>query len=183
MSVSFQSQGSNKFQNLLKQDQSISVFFLFSLLFSLTRQHSNRFQMCLILSAFLVFPFSSSSSSPSCVFLSLPSSFRHLTVSRCVSIQSLSLCQFFCSSSSLVAFIFSSSFFFLLLHFNHCSLSLSLSLTLLVRLCRWSLIYPSKVHTHSSEHTHTPGTPWQPFLLQRPGSSWGFGILLKGTLS
>ncbi len=43
-------------------------------------------------------------------------------------------------------------------------------------------IYPSKVHTHSSEHTHThthrehtPGAVWS------PGSSWGFGALLKGT--
>ncbi len=46
---------------------------------------------------------------------------------------------------------------------------------------------PSKVHTHSSEHTHTH-TLWthtrssgQPFMLRRPGSSWGFGALLKGT--
>ncbi len=46
-------------------------------------------------------------------------------------------------------------------------------------------IYPSKVHTHSSEHTHTPWTQtWssgQLFMLQHPGSSWGFGVLLKGT--
>ncbi len=44
---------------------------------------------------------------------------------------------------------------------------------------------PSKVHTHSSEHTHTPWThtrsSGQPFMLRRPGSSWGFGALLKGT--
>ncbi len=48
---------------------------------------------------------------------------------------------------------------------------------------------PSKVHTHSSEHTHThTHTPWthtqssgQPFMLRRPGSSWGSGALLKGT--
>ncbi len=46
-----------------------------------------------------------------------------------------------------------------------------------------STFNPSKVHTHSSEHT-----PWthtwssgQPFMLWRPGSSWGFGALLKGT--
>ncbi len=91
-----------------------------------------------------------------------------------------------------------------------------------------SAFIPSKVHTHSSEHTskwmlHTGGgwgetplydckalwvysntqlkryindsfihsfthTPWthtrssgQPFMLRRPGSSWGFGALLKGT--
>ncbi len=46
-------------------------------------------------------------------------------------------------------------------------------------------IYPSKVHTHSSEHTHTPWThtrsSGQPFMLRRPGSSWGFGALLKDT--
>ncbi len=43
----------------------------------------------------------------------------------------------------------------------------------------------SKVHTHSSEHTHTPWThtrsSGQPFMLRRPGSSWGFSALLKGT--
>ncbi len=50
-----------------------------------------------------------------------------------------------------------------------------------------SAINPSKVHTHSSEHTHTH-TPWthtrssgMPFMLRLPGSSWGFGALLKGT--
>ncbi len=45
---------------------------------------------------------------------------------------------------------------------------------------------PSKVHTHSSEqNTHTPWphtrSSGQPFMLRRPGSSWGFGALLKGT--
>ncbi len=48
-----------------------------------------------------------------------------------------------------------------------------------------SAINPSKVRTHSSEHTHTPWThtrsSGQPFMLRRPGSSWGFGALLKGT--
>ncbi len=48
-----------------------------------------------------------------------------------------------------------------------------------------SAINPSKVHTHSNEHTHTPWThtrsSGQPFMLRRPGSSWGFGVLLKGT--
>ncbi len=38
--------------------------------------------------------------------------------------------------------------------------------------------------THLSEHTHTPWThtrsSGQP-MLRRPGSSWGFGALLKGT--
>ncbi len=52
-------------------------------------------------------------------------------------------------------------------------------------------IYPSNVHTHTA--VNTPGavnthTPWthtrssgQPFMLRCPGSSWGFGALLKGT--
>ncbi len=48
-----------------------------------------------------------------------------------------------------------------------------------------STFNPSKVHTHSSEHTHTLQThtrsSGQPFLLWHPGSSWGFGALLKGT--
>ncbi len=37
-------------------------------------------------------------------------------------------------------------------------------------------IYPSKVHTHSSEHTHTwthTRSSGQPFMLRRQGSSWG----------
>ncbi len=45
-------------------------------------------------------------------------------------------------------------------------------------------IYPSKctqtavnAHTHR-EHTRSSG---QPFMLRRPGSSWVFGVLLKGT--
>ncbi len=44
-------------------------------------------------------------------------------------------------------------------------------------------IYPSKVHTHSSEHTpwtHTRSSG-QPFMLRRSGSIWGLGALLKGT--
>ncbi len=47
-----------------------------------------------------------------------------------------------------------------------------------------SAINPSKVHTHSSEHTHrehTPGAEGSHFMLRSPGSSWGFGALLKGT--
>ncbi len=43
-------------------------------------------------------------------------------------------------------------------------------------------IYPPKVHTHSSEHTHTHTVnthPEQSFM--QLGSSWGFGALLKGT--
>ncbi len=45
-----------------------------------------------------------------------------------------------------------------------------------------SAFNPSKVHTHSSEHTHTVNThSGQPFMLRRPGSSWEFSALLKGT--
>ncbi len=47
------------------------------------------------------------------------------------------------------------------------------------------VLYIYLVHTHTSEHTHTPWThtqsSGQPFMLRRPGSSWGFGALLKGT--
>ncbi len=42
-----------------------------------------------------------------------------------------------------------------------------------------SAFNPSKVHTHSSEHTHTRSSG-QPFMLQRPGNSRGFSALLKG---
>ncbi len=39
--------------------------------------------------------------------------------------------------------------------------------------------------THTAVNTHTPWThtrsSGQPFMLRRPGSSWGFGALLKGT--
>ncbi len=53
---------------------------------------------------------------------------------------------------------------------------------------KWSDIRPSMVtHTRNlcsafdpSKCTHTRSSG-QPFLLQRPGSSWGFGALLKGT--
>ncbi len=47
-----------------------------------------------------------------------------------------------------------------------------------------SAINPSKVRTHSSEHTHTVNThPEQlaAIYAAEPGSSWGFGALLKGT--
>ncbi len=39
-------------------------------------------------------------------------------------------------------------------------------------------------HTHSSEHTHTVNThpeQWAAIYAAAPGSSWGFGALLKGT--
>ncbi len=49
-----------------------------------------------------------------------------------------------------------------------------------------SAFNPSKVHTHTAvntdthhEHTLSRG---QPFMLRRPGSSWGFGALLKGVV-
>ncbi len=47
-----------------------------------------------------------------------------------------------------------------------------------------SAINPSKVHIHSSEHTHTVNThpeQWAAIYAAAPGSSWGFGALLKGT--
>ncbi len=44
-------------------------------------------------------------------------------------------------------------------------------------------IQSAHTHTHSSEHTHTLWThtrsSGQPFMLQRPGSSWGFSALLN----
>ncbi len=55
---------------------------------------------------------------------------------------------------------------------------------------RWPILGICALHlTHPSAHTHTH-TPWthtrnsgQLFMLQRPGSSWGFGALLKGLTS
>ncbi len=45
-------------------------------------------------------------------------------------------------------------------------------------------IYPiQSAHTQQWTHTHREHT-WssgQPFMLRRPGSSWGFDVLLKGT--
>ncbi len=44
-----------------------------------------------------------------------------------------------------------------------------------------SAFKPSKVHTHTHTHReHRPGAVGSHFM-QRPGSSWGFGALLKGT--
>ncbi len=43
-------------------------------------------------------------------------------------------------------------------------------------LCIWLI---QSAHTHR-EKTHTQNSG-QPFMLRRPGSSWGFGALLKGT--
>ncbi len=49
-----------------------------------------------------------------------------------------------------------------------------------------SAFNPSKVHTQTV-NTHTPWThtrsSGQPFMLWRPGSSWGFSALLKGLTS
>ncbi len=36
------------------------------------------------------------------------------------------------------------------------------------------------VHTHTTVKTHTRSSG-QPFMLWRPGRSWGFGVLLKST--
>ncbi len=51
----------------------------------------------------------------------------------------------------------------------------------------WSLMFNGGEYTHPSAHTHTLWTytrsSGQPFMLQRPGSSWGFGALLKGLTS
>ncbi len=46
-----------------------------------------------------------------------------------------------------------------------------------------SAINPSKVHTHSSEHTHTPGAVGSHLRCGSPGSSWRFGGLAQGHLS
>ncbi len=55
----------------------------------------------------------------------------------------------------------------------------------ILRIRALHLTHPKCTHTDSSEHTHTPWThtqsSGQPFMLRRPGSSWGFGALLKGT--
>ncbi len=50
-------------------------------------------------------------------------------------------------------------------------------------ICALHLTHPKC--THTAVNTHTPWThtqsSGQPFMLRRPGSSWGFGALLKGT--
>ncbi len=55
----------------------------------------------------------------------------------------------------------------------------------------WPILWIRALHlnhpkcTHTAVNTHTPWTHTrsigQPFMLQRPGSIWGFGALLKGT--
>ncbi len=54
-------------------------------------------------------------------------------------------------------------------------------------ICALHLSHPKCTHTAVNTHTHTH-TLWthtrssgQPFMLRRPGSSWGFGALLTGT--
>ncbi len=51
-----------------------------------------------------------------------------------------------------------------------------------------SAFNPSKcththTHTHKHTHTHTHPKQWAAILLRRLGSSWGFGVLLKGLTS
>ncbi len=55
-------------------------------------------------------------------------------------------------------------------------------------MCALHFTHPSAcTHTAvSSKHTHTVNTPggqWAAIFLQHPGSSWGFGALLKGLTS
>ncbi len=45
-------------------------------------------------------------------------------------------------------------------------------------ICALRLTHPKCTHTQQWTHTRSSG---QPFMLRRPGSSWGFGALLKGT--
>ncbi len=47
-------------------------------------------------------------------------------------------------------------------------------------ICALHLTHPS-AHPHGSEHTHTEQLA--AILLRHPGSSWGFGALLKGHTS
>ncbi len=48
----------------------------------------------------------------------------------------------------------------------------------ILRICALQLTHPKCTHTAVNTHTVNSG---QPFMLRRPGSSWGFGALLKGT--
>ncbi len=49
------------------------------------------------------------------------------------------------------------------------------------------LTHPKCTHTHTADNSHTHTQQWThtrssgQFMLRRPGSSWGFGVLLKGT--
>ncbi len=57
------------------------------------------------------------------------------------------------------------------------------SMVTILGICALHLTHPKC--THTAVNTHTPWThtrsSWQPFMLLRPGSSWGFCALLKGT--
>ncbi len=44
----------------------------------------------------------------------------------------------------------------------------------------WNLCSAFNHPTHTRTHTHTRSSR-QSFMLRHPGSSWGFGALLKGT--
>ncbi len=50
-------------------------------------------------------------------------------------------------------------------------------------ICALHLTHPKWTHTAVNRHTHRTHTrsSGQPFMLRRPGSSWGFSALLKGT--
>ncbi len=54
---------------------------------------------------------------------------------------------------------------------------------LILRICALQLTHTQSAHTHTAVNTHTPWThtrsSGQPFMLRHPGSSWGFGALLK----
>ncbi len=54
----------------------------------------------------------------------------------------------------------------------------------ILRICALDLTHPKCTHTavntHTQQWTHTRSSG-QPFMLRRPGSSWGFGVLLKST--
>ncbi len=157
------------------------MFSLFSLIFT-TWQHtnvsllrSNHFQMCLILPAFLVFSFSSTSSSSSCVFLSLPSHLYVVLLSPAASLYRLS------HLSVLLLFIFSSGLYLFLLFLlfsavfqSPLSLFLTHSLTLLVRLCRWSLL----MFSLSGGRAICDSNVWRQAESIR-WMSWGGGVTAK----
>ncbi len=51
-------------------------------------------------------------------------------------------------------------------------------------ICALHLTHPTCTHTAVNTHTHrehSTRSSGQPFMLRCPGSSWGFGALLKGT--
>ncbi len=55
-------------------------------------------------------------------------------------------------------------------------------------ICALHLTHPKCTHTHAHAHAHAhthththTRSSGQPFMVRRPGSSWGFSVLLKGT--